>query len=564
MATWSTDPTVNNVVTDAPGNQLFYYHRIAPDGSGGAIIVWNEWRGAELGVYAQRLDSNGDRVWLPLDGLPVAAAPGVTEQAPMVVTDYNGGAFITWGVEIVYQPRKNGLYAQRVDAAGNLLWPPGGMPICEADSARFMYKILSFDEPGLLALWSDDRNVTQPDLYFQWLDENGAPQFAVDGLPVCTASDAQHTADMTVVGDSGAVVVWQDERYYDPLGITRIYAQRINAGGTAWTTNGVGFNASTTGQHNPVVVSSGDNFAVVLWQAWASPTAEVGVFAQKLEPISGVGVWNPFGVLVSDTTAQALRVTALPDGQGGAYVSWQDRREHMGDIYAQRLSWDGSEMWTQFGVPVLNADFTTSTASPRMVPSFNGDIILVWADRHNGFENLNDIYAQRLGADGTPRWTVNGLPVCTNPADARIPIPITDGSGGMIAAWNDDRPGVNETDIYAQQISWTGELGVATGVEDRPAAPPAALTVGQNTPNPFGSETRFEYRLPRDSNVRVEVFNIAGQRVAAHFLPMVRAGKRQFRLTDRNDGGAPLPSGVYFYRVTAAGFAQAKKMVILR
>jgi hypothetical protein len=45
---------------------------------------------------------------------------------------------------------------------------------------------------------------------------------------------------------------------------------------------------------------------------------------------------------------------------------------------------------------------------------------------------------------------------------------------------------------------------------------------------------------------------------------MVRAGKRQFRLTDRNDGGAPLPSGVYFYRVTAAGFAQAKKMVILR
>ena len=149
-------------------------------------------------------------------------------------------------------------------------------------------------------------------------------------------------------------------------------------------------------------------------------------------------------------------------------------------------------------------------------------------------------------------------------ADLAHPDGVTDGSGGVIAAWHDYRGGALNTDIYAQQISWTGELGVATGVDDRPLAVPGALAVGQNTPNPFGDVTRFEYQLPQDSDVRVDVYNIAGQRVARYVQTMVPRGTRNFHLTARDDGGLPLPSGVYFYRVTAAGLTESRKMVVLR
>lgn len=568
-AAWSTDSAANNPVTAAPYSQYHYRHQIAPDGSGGVFVIWDHYdAGGFAGIYGQHLDANGNPTWSPADGKPIVTATGYWFDLSGIVSDYNGGAFITLWDSRNYETSDYDVYAQRIDADGNPMWGTGGVAVCTANGEQAVERMLSSDEPGLYMLWSDHRNdPIETDYYFQWLDGDGNAQFITDGIPICTAIGSQVLADMAVIGDSGIVAVWEDDRYLGSLGLSRLYAQRIYTSGTMWTTNGVAISSVGDWQTAPHVVSNYDNYAIVAWDAHASLTAEWGIFAQKLEPISGVGVWTPGGILITDTTNSCNNSKLLADGQAGAYLTWTDARAVAPGLYAQRLAWNGAFMWNPTGVPVLTNGFLESSFfSGKMVQSFNQDVMIIWHDDRDYGTTGNDIYAQRIGFDGTPRWTINGIPICTAVRNQANADAITDGSGGLIAVWQDDRAplSADRPDIYAQQVGWTGALGVVTSVGRKNASVPVSLQLEQNSPNPFGEVTRFGFVLPRESDVRVDVYNIAGQRVATHTLSSLSAGVQTFSLSARDNRGNLLPSGVYFYRVTAGRLMETKKMVVLR
>jgi hypothetical protein len=81
-------------ICTAAGNQTA--PRIVPDGLGGAIIAWNDDRGADTDVYAQRVLFNGDIApgWLT-NGSPIVTASN-TQWFPTLTQDGNGGAIIAW------------------------------------------------------------------------------------------------------------------------------------------------------------------------------------------------------------------------------------------------------------------------------------------------------------------------------------------------------------------------------------------------------------------------------------------------------------------------------------
>jgi hypothetical protein len=122
---------------------------------------------------------------------------------------------------------------------------------------------------------------------------------------------------------------------------------------------------------------------------------------------------------------------------------------------------------------------------------------------------------------------------------------------------------VTAYDVHENQGKPSNEANVAptTGVGDLP--PITALTVLQNRPNPFTSSTALEVGLPKASAISIEVFDVAGRRVRDVELPGVK-GWQQVPLTGSDDRGRSLASGVYFYRVHAAGTTLTRKMVIAR
>ena len=95
-------------------------------------------------------------------------------------------------------------------------------------------------------------------------------------------------------------------------------------------------------------------------------------------------------------------------------------------------------------------------------------------------------------------------------------------------------------------------LGKTAGV-------PKEFSLGQNYPNPFNPVTRFEYALPVDAHVRLQVFNVLGEVLRTVMDERQSAG---YKSVDFD--GSSLPSGVYFYRLKAGRFVAVKKMLLIR
>jgi hypothetical protein len=100
-----------------------------------------------------------------------------------------------------------------------------------------------------------------------------------------------------------------------------------------------------------------------------------------------------------------------------------------------------------------------------------------------------------------------------------------------------------------------------TGARPRGAAP-GALTLMNASPNPFSDHASLRVGLPADAAVTVEIFDARGRRVLMQQHENLGAGWHTLRLDVR--GNANLPSGVYFYRVTAGGESAVRKLVLTR
>ena len=108
-------------------------------------------------------------------------------------------------------------------------------------------------------------------------------------------------------------------------------------------------------------------------------------------------------------------------------------------------------------------------------------------------------------------------------------------------------------------------------VPSQPAAKAQALIglpektqLQPNAPNPFNSETVLSYFLLEPGPARLELFSMIGQRVAVLRQGHQQAGYHRLRWNGRDDGGRPLASGIYLYRLVTDEGILTRKLVLLR
>ncbi len=96
------------------------------------------------------------------------------------------------------------------------------------------------------------------------------------------------------------------------------------------------------------------------------------------------------------------------------------------------------------------------------------------------------------------------------------------------------------------------------------ASIPDAFNLKQNYPNPFNPTTTITYGLPEASQVRLQVFNMIGERVKTLVQTHQPAGNYTVEWNGTTDSGRLLPSGIYFYRLDAGPHSDMKKMILAR
>ena len=413
-------------VAAGPGDQ--WSPGMISDGQGGAFITWlqtNTWPSDNL-IYTQRFDSFGVPLWA-VGGVPLTAVPD--GQGARMVADGAGGFFVCWF------DSRSGNYlvcVQRVNGAGVAQWTPNGVPL--SNTGYGVYPSIAADGAGgAIVTWYDFRGADY-DIYVQRVNGAGVAQWTANGAPVCTAANGQYEPVVAADGTGGAIIAWYDLR----SGNYDVYAQSVNAAGVPqWAVDGVALCSLPAQQSNAQILADGSGGAIVTWRDFRNGNADV--YGQRVGA-SGAAQWTAGGAPICTAPNNQAPSNLVADGAGGFFVGWDDFRNGFDvDIYAQRINPSGVALWPADGVPVCTA--ADYQYNGPIQSDGAGGILMTWHDVRNG-SNF-DVYGQRINASGVAQWAFNGVPFCTAAGDQVYPLIVT-GGNGAIATWYDWRSGAAE------------------------------------------------------------------------------------------------------------------------
>jgi hypothetical protein len=621
---------------------------VAPDGLGGLFVMWREERINSLtghDVYLQHVLPGGviDSRW-PISGLPIVTQPDF--QAPgLLIADQSGGALLMW---IDYRSGHSDIYAQRVGADAQLVagWTPQGTPVCAAPGDQEPESLCPDGTGGAYFAWDDYRDGTERG-YLTHLSPNGsvAPGWPINGKRVTEVATVSGAICLVEESD-GCLAVWTDLRGKTSLGVN-MFATRLTVAGDlypGWPSEGMSVLGSGTVQEVRAAVSDGAGGAFVGWDDNRGGISPSNPFYYDLyaQHVAATGIvdsrWPANGLAVCNAPGAQYNFDLAPDGHGGALFVWEDSRSGVFQMYGQRILADANAApgWTPNGD--LLATSGISKFQPNVVGDGLGGAYAAWVQYPAS--GSNTIFGQHVTADGTldPMWGHDGLPLavpaqgsCDNPSLAQ------DGFGGAVMAYqrSDNEPYVRiyalriqadgpvptllslaDFDVQDDQVTirwqcadaagvsatversgvgseWT-TLGIPRAVgmqllvyQDQAVSPgtyayrlrysiggkeetsaPVSITVTSETklalegfrPNPAIERAVISFALPDARSAVLEVYDVRGRLVFSQQVGPLGPGKHMVQL----DGVAKLGSGMYWLRLIRSDQTLSAKGMVVR
>jgi hypothetical protein len=554
---------------------------IIPDGSGGAIIGWRDERSGTFHVYAQRVSAEGVIQWTP-NGVAITSER-YGQYGPRIVPDGDGNFYMAWRDD---RSGVGQVYCQKLDGNGNAQWTTNGIAVCPTSYWQDMPEAVIDRSGGVILVWVDERNsILNYFIYAQRLDGNGNKLWTASGVPITLSSGIKWHLSCIEDESGGAFVAWSSG---SSGGYENIFAQHLDSAGLLWPGGDVPVCVAGQDQVVPSIARDIDGNAIVAWMDKRDGRDDI--YAQKVQS-NGVPAWTANGAIVKiGPPATGFEWSApeiVTDAAGGAIITWQQGlgTETSWDIFAQRVDPDGNLLWPETGVIVCGA--IDGQYYPQMIPNGEGGAIMTWRDMRQ--DTIGAVYVMRVTANGETvatllqsfaaraegRSVVIEWRLAEMDADARFTVLRSSGGeyqelmhpsiqrDGLSFTCSDEtcRPGGAYR--YRVDIETGGER--KTLFESEVISLPALeLALMQNYPNPFNPTTTIRFDLPTKGRVRLAVYDCAGREIACLLDGEREAGSNEVSWDGRDSRGAAVGTGVYFYRLTAGKRALTKKMMLIK
>ena len=605
-----TDPTTQD------------YMQITSSGPGEAIVVWADARGGDFDIYVQRLYSTGATAWT-YNGYPVCTA-SAHQLLPQIVPDPSFGAIVVWQDA---RGASTDIYAQRVSIAGYATWTADGVAICTATDNQYDPMLTADGGGGAFITWEDNRSGTDWDVYAAHIDIGGTLHWTANGIVVSAAYYNQDDPKITFDGDGGCVITWEDAR----RGTNDVFAQRLDGDGNAhWTANGAPVCLAAYTQYTPQIASDGVGGAMIAWED-TRVAGDYNIYAQRIERNGYWGYPAPSITGTRDVPGDeggfvnvawdASRLDPWPEELIYYYTVWRaiDESEALAltrggasmirdyapglpreSVRMERL---GSETYYWKMISTLYAHGLG--AYSEIVPTVF-DSTAVCAEYHyfqviahtsdwskewisapdSGYSVDNLVPCPPICLAGEQSYNPEGLELTWTPNEEldldfytiyRATDPgFTPGPDNLLASqcdtlyfdgeWTWDGGycyKVAAVDIHGNESEYTLLCSENITGDETPVKPPVTY-LEQNYPNPFNPSTSIAFGLNGPGQVSLRIYDATGRLVRTLVEESREAGVYHEIWDGRDNGGRAIASGIYFYRLITGDFVQTKKMLLLR
>ncbi len=115
-------------------------------------------------------------------------------------------------------------------------------------------------------------------------------------------------------------------------------------------------------------------------------------------------------------------------------------------------------------------------------------------------------------------------------------------------------------------VSGANSLDVVMGIEDEINVIADKFLLYKNFPNPFNPATKISFNVPEavDNNIKLDIFNVLGQRVITLFNGKAKAGINTVQWNGNNESGKMVNSGIYIYRLQSGEVTLTKRMLLIK
>jgi hypothetical protein len=240
------------------------------------------------------------------------------------------------------------------------------------------------------------------------------------------------------------------------------------------------------------------------------------------------------------------RIFECPNNSYQSVFTWRDRTWHPGAGYYYKVSaFDNSRLESEFALVV--GDEVIATELQAFSARLRGEAVEITWSLAEGSGAMEFAVMRRAG-EGAALQTLGGA---------------VDREGDTSFKYVDESIVPGASYRYCVAVIEGGAQRVLFETE-AVTVPPRVLALMQNHPNPFNPSTTIEYSLPESGYVSLAVFDVAGRRVARLVDGKQEQGPHAVQWTGRDQNGAAVASGLYFYKLDFGKESLTRKMVFLR
>jgi hypothetical protein len=370
-------------------------------------IVWEE----NGRIFTQKITWDGEILW---DQLRTPCADvgerNVGQGYFQACPDDSGGLLITW--ESDAQNWSYQAFTQRLDSRGRRMWGDFGVQITDPNEyVCELQGIVSDGENGAVILYKIGAFETGDDLYINHVNHNGCNWGEENvGLAVSVAENDQKESEIVKHRD-GYAVLWRDQRNADDNSNPDLYGQFIsNEGEILWIENGSPICSTNTSQSNPVVSIDNSGHIWIAWTDRVGRTKQIRCQRINLQPgeagnpqllfeAEGSVIWE------GENDPDDLQITH--DGGNGMWVFWKTGYFNNGqNLNSTHLNSNGERYggWSEEGNIVSNPTFGLDSYTTNILNGGDDGILVGWdnvgdANGGDGGWSYSDIYIQRIDDD---------------------------------------------------------------------------------------------------------------------------------------------------------------------